>query len=156
MSFSYDGRPVKWQGEPISPSPFLNVIQPSVGANALEHILTDYFDLFQEPTALPPQRHCDHRITLLTGADPVAVRPYRYPQAQKDENTISFGRRRRRRPFRRSRLHLPQPRSYNFQIFPSHLWLSAMHRGWAWVLFCTKITTQWPSLAGVSPLGTTS
>nr|GLL24649.1 uncharacterized protein LOC109178468 [Ipomoea trifida] len=38
-----------------------------------------------EPTALPPKRQCDHRITLVTGADPVAVRPYRYPQAQKDE-----------------------------------------------------------------------
>nr|GLL41714.1 sodium/hydrogen exchanger 8 isoform X2 [Ipomoea trifida] len=38
----------------------------------------------QEPTTLPPTRQCDHHITLVTGADPVAVRPYRYPQAQKE------------------------------------------------------------------------
>nr|GLL34138.1 uncharacterized protein LOC109178468 [Ipomoea trifida] len=71
MTFSYGGHPVTWQGERISPNPLLNAIQPSISVNALEHILTDYFDLFQEPKALPPQRQCDHRITLLTGADPL-------------------------------------------------------------------------------------
>ncbi|KAK1633151.1 hypothetical protein QYE76_007466 [Lolium multiflorum] len=34
---------------------------------------------------LPPPRACDHRIHLLPGSAPVAVRPYRYPQLQKDE-----------------------------------------------------------------------
>nr|GMD81062.1 uncharacterized protein LOC109178468 [Ipomoea batatas] len=86
MTFTYGGRPVTWQGDQVSPGQFLHAIQPHVNvSNALEHLLTDFSDLFQEPTALPPKRQCDHRITLVTGADPVAVRPYRYPQAQKDE-----------------------------------------------------------------------
>ncbi|XP_068648893.1 uncharacterized protein [Aristolochia californica] len=39
----------------------------------------------QDPTALPPIRHCDHRIHLKTRTEPVVVRPYRYPHLQKDE-----------------------------------------------------------------------
>lgn len=35
--------------------------------------------------SLPPPRSCDHHITLLPGTAPVAVRPYRYPAAHKDE-----------------------------------------------------------------------
>nr|GMD28243.1 uncharacterized protein LOC109179592 [Ipomoea batatas] len=86
MTFTYGGRPVTWQGDQVSPGQFFLAIQPHVNvSNALDHLLTDFSDLFQEPTALPPKRQCDHRITLVTGADPVAVRPYRYPQAQKDE-----------------------------------------------------------------------
>nr|XP_051190735.1 uncharacterized protein LOC127304062 [Lolium perenne] len=42
-------------------------------------------DLFDEPQGLPPSRPCDHRIHLLPNTAPVAVRPYRYPQLQKDE-----------------------------------------------------------------------
>ncbi|KAL8126621.1 hypothetical protein AgCh_013755 [Apium graveolens] len=34
---------------------------------------------------LPPKRHQDHNIVMKEGSDPVNVRPYRYPQAQKDE-----------------------------------------------------------------------
>ena len=48
-------------------------------------LLDDYNDLFAEPTGLPPPRHCDHRIHLVPGTPPVSVRPYRYPQLQKDE-----------------------------------------------------------------------
>ena len=41
--------------------------------------------VFDKPTGLPPVRPYDHRIHLLPGTAPVAVRPYRYPQLQKDE-----------------------------------------------------------------------
>ena len=34
---------------------------------------------------MPPPRSRDHAITLLPGSAPVAVRPYRYPAAHKDE-----------------------------------------------------------------------
>ena len=37
------------------------------------------------PVELPPSRVLDHKIILKEGASPVSVRPYRYPQVQKDE-----------------------------------------------------------------------
>lgn len=51
----------------------------------LEHLLASFDDVFAEPQGLPPARPCDHRIHLKPGSDPVEVRPYRYPQLQKDE-----------------------------------------------------------------------
>ena len=51
----------------------------------LDRLLLQYDDIFAEPTGLPPQRPYDHRIHLLPGTAPTAVRPYRYPQLQKDE-----------------------------------------------------------------------
>jgi hypothetical protein len=42
-------------------------------------------DVFTEPRGLPPQRTRDHRIVLKPGTLPVAIRPYRYPAAHKDE-----------------------------------------------------------------------
>ncbi|KAL6286677.1 hypothetical protein ACE6H2_011067 [Prunus campanulata] len=48
-------------------------------------LLTQFHDLFQTPTTLPPTRHIDHRIPLLPGTLPVNVRPYRYPHLQKTE-----------------------------------------------------------------------
>jgi hypothetical protein len=48
-------------------------------------ILRDYGDFFQEPKGLPPHRAQDHSITLHEGAQPVSVRPYRYPFYQKEE-----------------------------------------------------------------------
>lgn len=51
----------------------------------IEVILHDFAALFQPPSSLPPQRHCDHEIPLLPGAKPVHIRPYRYPPALKDE-----------------------------------------------------------------------
>jgi hypothetical protein len=47
--------------------------------------LARFDDIFAEPTGLPPPRVRDHGITLKPGAQPVAVRPYRYPTAHKDE-----------------------------------------------------------------------
>ena len=45
----------------------------------------EYNDIFQEPKGLPPSRVHDHRIPLKQRADPVCVKPYRYPQYQKSE-----------------------------------------------------------------------
>jgi hypothetical protein len=47
--------------------------------------LADFDDVFSEPRGLPPPRSRDHSITLVPGAPPVAVRPYRYPALHKDE-----------------------------------------------------------------------
>jgi hypothetical protein len=51
----------------------------------LERLLDTYADVFVAPTGLPPTRPCDHRVHLKPATEPVAVRPYRYPQLQKDE-----------------------------------------------------------------------
>jgi len=51
----------------------------------LDSLLLQHSAIFDEPTGLPPVRPYDHRIHLLPGTAPVAVRPYRYPQLQKDE-----------------------------------------------------------------------
>lgn len=51
----------------------------------LDQLLTEFSDLFAEPTSLPPQRIRDHRIFLKDGSNPVNVRPYRYPNYQKGE-----------------------------------------------------------------------
>lgn len=47
--------------------------------------ISKYEKVFAKPSGLPPSRGCEHSINLKTGSDPVGVRPYRYPQCQKDE-----------------------------------------------------------------------
>jgi hypothetical protein len=51
----------------------------------LDVLLQQHAIVFTEPTGLPSARSYDHRIHLLLGIAPVAMRPYRYPQLQKDE-----------------------------------------------------------------------
>jgi hypothetical protein len=51
----------------------------------LDRLLQHHVAIFEEPQGLPPARSYDHRIHVLPGLAPVAVRPYRYPQLQKDE-----------------------------------------------------------------------
>ncbi|XP_024199975.1 uncharacterized protein LOC112203212 [Rosa chinensis] len=48
-------------------------------------LISKFSYLFDKPTSLPPHRLHDHRIELLPGSTPVSVRPYRYPQFQKNE-----------------------------------------------------------------------
>jgi len=48
-------------------------------------MLLQFAVVFDGPRGLPPARLYDHRIHLLPGTAPVAVRPYRYSQLQKDE-----------------------------------------------------------------------
>lgn len=51
----------------------------------VQQIVDQYSSLFSAPNSLPPSRSCDHRITLIPGAQSVSVRPYRYAPALKNE-----------------------------------------------------------------------
>lgn len=51
----------------------------------IQKVLTDFSDVFEEPTGLPPHHQYDHAINLEPGAAPVNCRPYRYSPLQKDE-----------------------------------------------------------------------
>jgi hypothetical protein len=52
---------------------------------AISQVLGDFTDIFAEPKGLPPSRTHDHVILLKPDAQPVCVRPYRYPYFQKAE-----------------------------------------------------------------------
>lgn len=51
----------------------------------VQSLLSEFSGLFDQPFALPPSSACNHRILLLSGAQPFAIRAYRYPPALKDE-----------------------------------------------------------------------
>lgn len=53
--------------------------------SALTALLSEFEDIFQAPSSLPPRCHCDHAIPLLPGTAPVSIRSYRYPPAIKEE-----------------------------------------------------------------------
>ena len=53
--------------------------------SSLVNTVQQYSEVFAEPAGLPPKRGHEHSITLKVGSNPVGVRPYRYPQCQKDE-----------------------------------------------------------------------
>lgn len=94
MAFNRQGRRVLWRGIGASGAPGqftgrlhagrLYSTKGTEGA-LLERLLDAYDDVFAAPTGLPPARLCDHRIHLKPATEPIAVRPYRYPQLQKDE-----------------------------------------------------------------------
>lgn len=51
----------------------------------ISQLLIEFYDIFEEPTTLPPSRlGFDHRIPLKDKAPPVNLRPYRYSIVQKD------------------------------------------------------------------------
>ncbi|KAM0066244.1 putative nucleotidyltransferase, Ribonuclease H [Helianthus debilis subsp. tardiflorus] len=66
--------------------------QPSFGSNVsetvsdenLQAVIREYDDVFQIPKSLPPQRSCDHQITLVNESKPINLRSYRYQALQKD------------------------------------------------------------------------
>lgn len=51
----------------------------------IQEVVAHFSDIFVDPIGLPPHREKDHMIHLTPGAKPVNVRPYRYPQFQKNE-----------------------------------------------------------------------
>ncbi|WVZ77751.1 hypothetical protein U9M48_025578 [Paspalum notatum var. saurae] len=89
MSFTREGRRVQWHGlgsDPnTGPRPAAHAAAAVAAHPILDSLLLQFDDVFREPCGLPPARPFDHRIHLLPGTAPVAVRPYRYPQLQKDE-----------------------------------------------------------------------
>jgi hypothetical protein len=64
-------------------SPVAPVNQHHAIPEEILQLVNNNVDLFQEPRELPPQRHADHHIPLLPGAQPVNSKPY--TPAQKDE-----------------------------------------------------------------------
>jgi diadenosine tetraphosphatase ApaH/serine/threonine PP2A family protein phosphatase len=82
MAFGREGCSIRFIGCEGTPCTLYSV-QPI--DNILEALFIAYSDIFEEPRGLPPQHHRDHRIHLLLGTTPVAVRPYRYSQLLKDE-----------------------------------------------------------------------
>jgi hypothetical protein len=60
-------------------------VAPPSFPEAVQKLLQQFDQLFQEPSSLPPHRDCDHHIPLLPGAKPVNVKPYRYSPQQKTE-----------------------------------------------------------------------
>lgn len=55
---------------------------------ALEHLLDNFPEVFQETLRLPPERNQVHPINLQPEQGPISVRPYRYPHHQKEEIEI--------------------------------------------------------------------
>jgi hypothetical protein len=82
MAFWRHDHRVQWFGVNARPSPGLSALATDA---LLSLLLEEFQDLFSTPLGLPPPRAFDHRIHLLPGSLPVAVRPYRYPQLLKDE-----------------------------------------------------------------------
>ena len=89
MAFWCDGRRVCWQGvgapTPVAPQQHALAAIANAQQPMLDRLLQQHGAIFEEPQGLPPERPYDHRIHLLPGTAPFAVRPYRYPQLQKDE-----------------------------------------------------------------------
>ncbi|WVZ81753.1 LOW QUALITY PROTEIN: hypothetical protein U9M48_029095 [Paspalum notatum var. saurae] len=83
MAFQQEGRDICWRGVAPPSQPGVHVAMST--DSLLDGMLGSFADVFAEPTGLPPARGRDHRIILKPDAPPVAVRPYRYPAAHKDE-----------------------------------------------------------------------
>jgi hypothetical protein len=83
------GRRVQWTGIGGSgaTTPQLQLMAAALDEAhpLLANLLQQHSNIFDEPQGLPPARPCDHRIHLPPDTAPVAVRPYRYPQLQKDK-----------------------------------------------------------------------
>ncbi|XP_066375064.1 uncharacterized protein [Miscanthus floridulus] len=84
MAFQRDGQRFAWTGVASTATAQLRTLAAASGT-LLDELLVAYEDVFGEPTGLPPPRGRDHAIVLKPSSAPVAVHPYRYPAAHKDE-----------------------------------------------------------------------
>jgi hypothetical protein len=82
IAFVWNGRRVLWSAEPDSS---IAASLTAATKNVMDELLQQYSGLFADPVGLPPARQRSHRIRLLPGTEFVAVRPYRYAHAQKEE-----------------------------------------------------------------------
>jgi hypothetical protein len=82
MSFWHNDHQVIWYG---LQSGACAMIQSEKDVDLLNRLLVEFVFVFQEPQDLPSQRTRDHQIHMLPGSATVAVRPYCYTKAQKDE-----------------------------------------------------------------------
>jgi hypothetical protein len=83
MAFQHAGRSICWRGTAPTAPARLHAAEAS--EPLLDALLADFQDVFAAPSCVPPERGRSHRIILKPDATPVAVRPYRYPAAHKDE-----------------------------------------------------------------------
>jgi hypothetical protein len=60
-------------------------VQVQTAPVEVQHILSEFSDVFAEPNSLPPSRDYDHAITLKPDAAPFNARPYRYSPEHKTE-----------------------------------------------------------------------
>jgi hypothetical protein len=68
-------------GYPTPPPSSLLAVEGEI----MEKLLLEFASLFQEPSGLPEHQNGTHRIHLLAGIAPIAVRPYHYTHDQKAE-----------------------------------------------------------------------
>ncbi|MCH85549.1 transposon Tf2-1 polyprotein, partial [Trifolium medium] len=109
MQFWHEGRPVVLQGQGVAKerqgylNSFLEDRQHEVKGewwlknlekeaksdtvmdSALQALLHQYSEAFQDQIRLPPNRSQVHQIKLFVDHGPISVRPYRYPHHQKEE-----------------------------------------------------------------------
>jgi hypothetical protein len=89
LAFWLAGRHVLWKGVSgsASTSPPQHAVVAAIVSQQplLDRLLQQHDAIFEEPQGLPPAQPYDYRIHLLPDAIPIAVRPYHYPQLQKDE-----------------------------------------------------------------------
>ncbi|OIT04928.1 hypothetical protein A4A49_55025, partial [Nicotiana attenuata] len=50
-----------------------------------EELLSNYPEVCEQASGLPPRRSRDHAITIKSETQPPNIRPYRYPHSQKAE-----------------------------------------------------------------------
>lgn len=96
MSISYGSQQVLFQGNEERESECAVIQLFCIAADTTEPneptlcpkiqaVIDQYKHLFAEPSSLPPHCACDHKIPLVAGAQPVAVRQYRYSPALQTE-----------------------------------------------------------------------